>query len=82
VPLRSISRVNRPKIHFVKYRYLHFLLKFIYIFIFVKDMRCDLRFDFERFEILKRNGDSRFEIWLNDFNPFLERFEIRVKDLI
>jgi len=48
----------------------------------VKDMRCDLRFDFERFEILKRNGDSRFEIWLNDFNPFLERFEISVKDLI
>jgi len=24
----------------------------------------------------------RFEIWLSDLNPFLERFEILVKDLI
>ena len=45
----------------------------------LRHLRFDLRFDLERFGIDKKWG---FEIWLNDLNPFLKRFEIWVKDLM
>jgi len=48
--------VIRPEIHFVKYRHLYFLLKFIYILIFVKDFRFDLRYDHERLGICRKVG--------------------------
>ena len=69
--LRSthVSRVIRPKIHFVKYRYyLHFLLK-IYLHIYF----C------ERFEIWRKMRISDLAYW---FKSFLERHEIGIKDLI
>jgi len=79
VTLRSTSYVTGPKIvHWVKYRYLDFLLK-IYLHIF-----C------ERFEIALEDLGFKekwwFEIWLNawlnDLNPFSESYEIWVKDLM
>ena len=39
----------------------------------------------ETFETLKHLGFEEkwgFAIWLNDLNPFIERYEISVKDLI
>jgi len=48
--------------------------KSIYTFIFMKDLRLDLKdLGFEQ--------KWGFEIWLNDLNTFLERFKIWVWDL-
>ena len=53
----------------------HFIGTFFTCF-FVKELRFDLRFHLERLGIWRKWG---FEIWLNNLNPFLERFEISVK---
>ena len=81
--LRYISRVITPKntlcqkLRFIASYY--FPLKIYLHIYFVNDLRFDLRYDLERFEIWRKWG---FEIWLNDLNPFLEQFETWVKDLI
>jgi len=50
------------------YRCFYFLLKSYLQIHFVKDLTFEEK--------------CGFEIWLKDFNPFLGRFEILVKDLI
>ena len=80
---RSMSRVIKPKIHLVKYRYLQFLLKiyfylFTYLFLWKTwDLVWDLTW---KIWDLKKNGDLWFGIWLNDLNSFFLRFEVWVKD--
>ena len=46
-------------------------------FIFIKDLRFHLRFDLKDLGFEEK---CRFEIWQNDLNTFLERFEIWVRD--
>ena len=53
--------------------------KSIYIFILVEVLRFDLKFDLEIFGFLRKMGIWDMVEW---FNPFLERFEIWVQDLI
>jgi len=48
----------------------------IYIFIFVKYLRFDLRPGLELDLGFEENGDLRFENWQNDLNRLFERFEI------
>ena len=43
-----------------------------YTFIFMKDLRCDLRYDLKDLGFEEKQG---FEIWVNDLNTFLERSE-------
>jgi len=61
VTVQSISRVIRPKMHFVKYRYLHFLLK-IYLHIYFRE-RFETWFEISPWKIsdLRKNGDLRFD---------------------
>jgi len=53
--------------------------KSICTFTFIKNFTFDLRFDLKDLVFEEKCG---FEIWLNDFNTFLEISEIRVRDLI
>jgi len=60
----------------IKYRYIDFILQF-YLFFFMKDLRFNLRLDLNDLGF-EENGLLRFEIWPNDLNTFLEKFEFRV----
>jgi len=45
----------------------------------MKDLRFDLRFDLKDLDL--KNSKCRFEIWLNDLNTFLERFQLLIAGL-
>ena len=54
-----------PKIHFIKYCYLHFLLKIYLHIYFGKDLRFEEKWG--------------FEIWLTDLNYFLKDMRLALK---
>jgi len=71
--VQSMSCVIMSKMWYIKHCYVD-CRKSIYAFIFMKDLTYDLRYDLTD---LGSEAQSGFEIWLNDLNTFLIRYEMR-----